>query len=349
MENAKVTVIIPTYNREDLVGDAVASIIEQEYVNWECIIIDDNSTDRSLEKIAELVGEDERFIIIQKDKKVAKGAQQSRNLGLQRATGRYVLFLDSDDLLSPTCLAQRILFMEKRPDVALGIFPGLRFIKEPYDTLTIISTYRGNDPIKAFLECNTPWTIINGIWRREELLGNNVFFDEKIKGFQDVDFHLQALFNGMTHAFAESEPDCFWREQQYDNIGKHLVDESFVCSHAYLIKKIISSVEKLKGGSKRYRTAVRKFIFFKLRMQLVSREFNSFELLFQKMVATQYLVGLSIVIVRVLAYLCKISGDNSPLINKFIFMIYKMALLGTLPFCRPNKHFLVHKYSRIIK
>ncbi|MDH3347458.1 MAG: glycosyltransferase family 2 protein [Desulfobulbaceae bacterium] len=346
MNNAKTSIIMPTYNREALIGESITSIIKQEHTNWECIIIDDNSTDRSLEKIAELVGEDERFIIIKKDKTIAQGAQQSRNLGLQRATGRYVLFLDSDDLLSPTCLTQRISFMEQRPDTTLGIFPGLRFKKEPYDTLTIISTYQGKDPIKAFLECNTPWTILNGIWRRKELLRNNVFFDEKVKGFQDIDFHLQALFKGMTHAFADNEPDCFWRLQQYDNIGNHLVDESFVNSHAYLIKKVISNVENLKDGNKRYGASMRKFIFYKLRMQLVERKFNSFEILFRKMISTGYLTKTSVIIVRLLANLCKINSCHSPLINKLIFMFYKMLLLGTLPFCRPNKHFLVHQYSR---
>lgn len=347
MQTPKVTVIIPTYNRENFVGEAVMSIIDQTYSNWECIIVDDNSTDRSLEKISSLIQGDDRFIIVVKDKSLGRGAQRSRNLGLQRATGRYVLFLDSDDLLSPACIAGRVSFMEQHPGVTFSIFPGLRFKKEPYDSLTIISTYRGNDPIKAFLEFNTPWTIINCIWRREELLRRNLCFNEQVMGFQDIDFHLHALFKGMTHEMARSEPDCFWREQQYDNIGKHLADESFVHSHVFLVNKIKKSIVTLEKGTERYEKSLRRFILFILRMQLAKRKFASFELFLQNMIDKGLLNGIPVIVLRLLAHLYKISEESSPLITRWIFFFYKITLLGALPFCKLNKHFLIHKYKKM--
>gem|GEM_PF-1011196 len=323
------------------------SIVAQTYSNWECIIIDDNSTDRTLEKIRHLVHGDDRFIIVVKDKSHGRGAQRSRNLGLQRATGRYVLFLDSDDLLSPTCIAGRVNFMEQHPGAACGIFPGLRFKEVPYDTLTIISTYRGNDPIKAFLEFNTPWTIINCIWRREALLRNNLCFNEQVMGFQDIDFHLQALFLGMPHEIARSEPDCFWREQQYDNIGKHLADDSFVHSHVFLVNKIKESIGAENKRKKGYDKSLRRFILFILRMQLTKKKFISFELFLHNMVDKGLLNGIPVLVLRLLSHLLKISKESSPLITRWIFFLYKITLLGALPFCKMNKHFLVHKYKRL--
>lgn len=97
--NSLVSIIIPTYDRAHLIGETLDSIINQTYQNWECIIVDDGSTDKSEELINKYIKLDRRFRYFQRPPNRAKGANSCRNLGLENAIGEYVIFFDSDDLM----------------------------------------------------------------------------------------------------------------------------------------------------------------------------------------------------------------------------------------------------------
>ena len=94
MENYKISVIIPMYNVEKQIPYCLNSILNQTYSNWECIIVDDGSTDNSCCVCQEFVGKDHRFHLY---KKTNGGPGDSRNYGIGRATGDYIAFIDSDD------------------------------------------------------------------------------------------------------------------------------------------------------------------------------------------------------------------------------------------------------------
>lgn len=92
----KVTVIIPVYNTEKYVGKCIESVVNQSYTNLEIILINDGSTDRSTEICAGYEKEDDRVWLFEQPN---SGVSAARNLGLDLATGEYVLFIDSDDWL----------------------------------------------------------------------------------------------------------------------------------------------------------------------------------------------------------------------------------------------------------
>lgn len=96
---ALVSIIIPNYNRENLIGETLDSIIIQTYTNWECIIIDDGSTDESVNVIQNYVDKDKRFKFYHRPKDYPKGANACRNIGIEKAKGDYIIFFDSDDLM----------------------------------------------------------------------------------------------------------------------------------------------------------------------------------------------------------------------------------------------------------
>jgi len=96
----KVSIIIPNYNRAHLIGETLDSIIAQSYPGWECIIVDDGSIDNSLEIINEYSKKDSRFKLYERPEDYPKGANACRNIGLSKATGKYVIFFDSDDLMN---------------------------------------------------------------------------------------------------------------------------------------------------------------------------------------------------------------------------------------------------------
>ena len=97
----KVSIIIPTFNRAHLIGETLDSITAQTYINWECIIIDDGSTDNTYNLIGECVKKDTRFSYFERPVDKTKGANACRNIGIEKATGDYLIFFDSDDLMTP--------------------------------------------------------------------------------------------------------------------------------------------------------------------------------------------------------------------------------------------------------
>lgn len=106
-----VSVITPSYNAENYIRDTIESVRKQTYHDWELVIADDCSTDRSREIIEEYVKKDDRIRGVYL--KENGGAAIARNSALDAAKGRYVAFLDSDDQWKPDKLARQLEFMQK--------------------------------------------------------------------------------------------------------------------------------------------------------------------------------------------------------------------------------------------
>lgn len=104
-----VSIIMPSYNTAEYISDSIKSIQAQTYPNWELIIVDDCSTDNSMEVIRSF--NDPRIKLLQNDKN--SGAAISRNNALREAKGKWVAFLDSDDTWVPEKLEKQIRFMEE--------------------------------------------------------------------------------------------------------------------------------------------------------------------------------------------------------------------------------------------
>lgn len=110
--NIKISVIIPIYNDELYLKDALLSIQQQTFTNFECICVNDSSTDKSEEIIDEFVKNDKRFIKINREN---GGVSASRNTGLEAAKGEYVFFMDHDDL-TPKYSLQKLFEAAKKYD-----------------------------------------------------------------------------------------------------------------------------------------------------------------------------------------------------------------------------------------
>lgn len=109
--NRTVSVIIPVYNKEDYIKDCVESILRQSYRDVEIILVDDCSTDNSPNIISELISENDNIIYYRQPKN--QGAAVARNIAISLASGRYVAFLDADDLWLPNKLEMQLNFMKE--------------------------------------------------------------------------------------------------------------------------------------------------------------------------------------------------------------------------------------------
>lgn len=106
-----VSVITPSYNCSSFIPETIKTVQDQTYFNWEMIIVDDQSKDDSVSIIKSFEENDSRIRLIPLSKNV--GAARARNIALKEAHGKYIAFLDSDDLWLPTKLEEQVTFMQK--------------------------------------------------------------------------------------------------------------------------------------------------------------------------------------------------------------------------------------------
>jgi glycosyltransferase involved in cell wall biosynthesis len=108
-----VSVVIPTYNRADLIAQAVQSVLDQAGINPEIIVVDDGSTDDTPRVLGQFNGKI-RYLATEN-----RGVAHARNTGMKASSGKYIAFLDSDDLYLPGKLALQVAFMEAHPEVGV--------------------------------------------------------------------------------------------------------------------------------------------------------------------------------------------------------------------------------------
>ena len=109
----QVSVIIPTYNRGWVIKEAIDSVLAQDYTEFELIVVDDGSTDDTSD-VLDSYGDDIK-VLFQKN----KGVSAARNLGIAEASGKFIAFLDSDDLWLPQKLTLQIEFINQTPDALI--------------------------------------------------------------------------------------------------------------------------------------------------------------------------------------------------------------------------------------
>ncbi|MEC5425937.1 glycosyltransferase family 2 protein [Virgibacillus sp. C22-A2] len=121
-----ISVITPAYNAERFIKQTIESVLEQTYPNWEMILVDDCSTDDTVEIIKRYQEDDSRIKLIVHE--VNSGSAVARNAAMEHATGQYIAFLDSDDLWYPEKLEKQLHFMQEK-DIAFS-FTKYRRIEE---------------------------------------------------------------------------------------------------------------------------------------------------------------------------------------------------------------------------
>lgn len=136
-----VSVIMPAYNAEKYIAEAIASVLAQTYTKWELLIVDDCSTDATAKIVKQYQEQDHRIKLYYLTEN--QGVANARNIALQNAAGRYVAFLDSDDIWLPEKLSQQIEFMQTNNYV---------FTYHDYRTIRVMDNILGkviNVPLKV--------------------------------------------------------------------------------------------------------------------------------------------------------------------------------------------------------
>ena len=118
-----VSVIVPTYNYGRFIGETLECLRTQTYANWECIIVDDGSTDDTAEQVARFIEQDARFKFLRQENARQAAA---KNNGLRNSAGQYIQFLDADDLIESQKLEKQVEYLEAHPEVDL-VYGSMRY------------------------------------------------------------------------------------------------------------------------------------------------------------------------------------------------------------------------------
>lgn len=168
--NPKYSIIITTYNIENYIEECIKSVLNQKYEDYEVIVVDDCSTDNTLQVI-------EKYEL-----KVLKTHQnmgtpgKSRNIGIEEAMGKYILFLDGDDVLYDDNVLKNIddVIGKDEPEI---VFMGYEYYGQPDKQR--IST-KENSKKQARLICDVTFAVQSRCWRKDFLIKNNIKFLENI-------------------------------------------------------------------------------------------------------------------------------------------------------------------------
>jgi len=185
-----VSIIIPTYNRATLIRETLDSILTQTHTNWECIVVDDGSTDDSEKVIGEYVKKDARFRFHKRPKDRPKGANACRNYGFELSEGEFVNWFDSDDLMHTDNLALKVSAFTNDIDFVIGNtinFDEFGKTSRPYKL-----NYDYPIDVEKFVAQQIGW-ITNDVLLRKSVL-HEVTFNEKLKFGQEYNFFSRFLY-----------------------------------------------------------------------------------------------------------------------------------------------------------
>ncbi|AOW19507.1 glycosyltransferase family 2 protein [Urechidicola croceus] len=240
MNEPLVSIIIPTYNRAYLIAETIESILKQTFTNWECIIVDDGSSDNTEQLMNEFSKKDSRIQFYKRPVNKIKGANSCRNYGFELSKGKYINWFDSDDLMAYDFLETGISTLKNSINDFI-IFDYEIFKENISNTIKI-----QKNQTKNLIEDYATWKINFGtwaiIWKRS--IVKNYNFDESLTRAQDLDFNLRIFFNEK-FTFVNSNKIGVFLRQHDKNLTSKFNNKNFeslkseIKVRSYLINNLI--------------------------------------------------------------------------------------------------------------
>lgn len=222
-KNLLVSIIIPTYNRAQHIRETLDSVLNQTYISWECIIVDDRSSDDTLKIITSYCEKDTRFISIVKSLDFKQGASISRNIGLKMAKGVYVQFLDSDDILADNKLEEqlKLLFTESNFTISTCKWGKFNVLGEPFVVFDNKADYKNFNNIKDYFDLIG---LYGGFFPphnflvSKELINYSGYWNENLSMNDDGEFFFRLLLNSDKILFSD-RTYVLYRNNSTDNLS----------------------------------------------------------------------------------------------------------------------------------
>lgn len=253
-----ISVIIPFKDRIEFLEPALSSLKNQSKFDFEVILVDDHSNDKTKNSVKKLVKGIDLFHLIHQDKD-KKGACAARNLGAQKANYNYLVFMDSDDLVSKDFIEKRIIEITKQ-DLDMWIYPVLLFKSSPGDMTVLWNHFNGSDDLNRFLNTDTVWHTTSPVWKRSFFIKIGGF-DEKLISWQDWEIHVRSIIKSADYQKFEIQPDIFYRKHSEESISKKNQSVNFFNNQVYLLGKVFHLMDEYDELNTKTKTLLAKLAF----------------------------------------------------------------------------------------
>ncbi|MBD0823869.1 glycosyltransferase family 2 protein [Aestuariibaculum marinum] len=189
--NPLVSIIIPTFNRAHLIGETLDSVLAQTYTNWECIVVDDGSTDNTASVLQSYIDKDSRFQYHHRPKNRLPGGNAARNYGFELSSGEYIQWFDDDDLMVPEKLEVKLTYLlDNKVDFVMS--KTKYFNKNGYNNKSYGYNYsEGDINFLSFVMTHITWVTNDMIIKRS--VAEKISFNEVLKSGQEFNFSCKLL------------------------------------------------------------------------------------------------------------------------------------------------------------
>lgn len=242
MQNPLISIIVPCYNQAQYMDECLQSVLDQTYMNWECIIVNDGSPDKTEEVAEKWLDKDSRFRYLVKEN---GGLSSARNFGLERSTGSWIQFLDCDDFIHSEKFSKSIALIDENRNLILGNFEMIAegMVTPPFCDITKYPITLENLILQWDVDFNIP--IHCPIFKKESI--GNIRFNEQLKAKEDWLFWIEFFKQKEISYHIINEPLAFYRHNSqslsknfklvYENI--HFVNEYIFVNNDTYIKELI--------------------------------------------------------------------------------------------------------------
>ena len=197
----KVSIIIPVYNRELLLPETLDSILAQTYINWECILVDDGSTDDSLSVCNSYAQQDVRFKVFSRPASTMKGANGCRNFGFQQSDGEFIQWFDSDDLMEKDLIVLALKQIGVENEI---VFSGAAYFdidkRQMHEKPFHFGDFNRNlivDILSGYCHIGTP----QAFFKKAFLDFSKEQFNEKLNRNQETEFFIRLILHNPKISF----------------------------------------------------------------------------------------------------------------------------------------------------
>ena len=272
-----VAVIVPVFNRLELLKQTVASLKSQSLLQIEFILVDDHSDDKTWSFMQDMATADSRFRILRKPERMPKGCQSSRNLGLAECRSETVVFLDSDDLLAPDCLEMRYreLSLQPEADILIGrqaMFwdstGEMKWVNVPRPELHELDRC-----LDLYDPLDVPW-VNGGVMIRTQRLKEKAILWSTDYHWDDLVFHFLCLVNGLrVHwmMYDTQLPDCYYRKHGGEHYGGTLKTSEGIRNSADMMLWMKRELERSKEWTKSRRRRLARSYFHVCVLKLIDQ------------------------------------------------------------------------------
>ena len=241
--NPKVTVIIPTYQHADVVDDAIESVLNQTYHDFELIIVDDGSIDNTQE-VLKKYSDNKKVTVI---KKKNAGVSAARNTGIAKSNGSYIAFLDADDIWTSEKLAIQVPLLQENLNLGL-VYSNVNFFG--HNGAFPSTLFQINPPKRGYVICDIfaqncipmPTSIV-----RRETFDDVGFFDKNLSTCADYDMWLRIARKWAIDYV--DKPLAYYRfseNQMHKDRERWLIEKVAALEKAYRSDKTIRHMDKAK-------------------------------------------------------------------------------------------------------